>query len=767
MCDRGRGPTIFGQLESPQAADPSPDSRKEAPALRPTRALALAALSALILGAAPAKADLILSELCDPKVGYQTDRFIEIYNTGPGSMDLTGWSVVAIANGVDACTWPLSGTLPAGQARVCGHTSTSVPFVVNFQNPIWNTYTSQVGAYNWNGGSNDGAKLISPGSVVVDLIGNPGAVFTDGHLVRNASVTTGSPSYVASEWTYSAVNLATDATPGTHNGSTPPPGGPVISNVVIFPASPAANDPVSVNASVVDTSGAIASVTLDWGPSAGSLTNHIAMSLVADSTYAGDSPIPGQAAGATVHYRVTAVGASATSQSPTASYAIPGAGGSPPAVLSVGEMSDSTLLVIFSEPVEETSAEAPANYVVDGLVAVNAARDGANTSWVTITVRNLPAGSRTLTVSGVADLGGSTAFGATCAFNYVDVRIPAGYYDGIVGLKGSALRWALHERIKNHTVRSYSYVLTAFATTDVKWNGKIWDVYSDIPGGTPPYEYAIGQTGQGATEGLGYNREHSFPQSWFGGASPMYSDIFHLYPTDAKVNGYRANYAYGAVAVPTTTSWNGSKLGPSASPGFTGTVFEPIDPFKGDLVRSQFYMATRYLGEDAGWPGSDSFDGAEMKPWAVAQYLDWAANDPVSWKERMRNGAVYVLQGNRNPFIDHPEFVAAIWDSNSVTGVEPPAGPLAVRLSPAYPNPARSGANLTFDLPATQEASLEVFDIQGHRVTTLASGRLAAGSHAVVWSGRDDAGRTVSNGIYFVRLSSGGLALTRRLTWLN
>ena len=664
-------------------------------------------------------------------------------------------------------TWTLSGSIPAGQARVCGYTSTVSGFTVHFPNPAWNRTVPGQGSYNWNGGTNDGAKLVAPGNVIVDQTGNPGPVFDNSSMVRNASVTAGSPGYVASEWTITLVQLATNGTPGTHNGSAPPPGGPVISNVVIFPAVPAASDPVSAQASVVDTSGAIASVTLDWGPSAGSLTNHINMSLVADSTYATDTPIPGQAAGATVHYRVSAVGASAPSNSSTYSYAIPGAGGTPPTILSVGEMSDSTLLVIFSEPVEEVTAETPANYTVGALVAVDAVRDPVRTSWVTITVRNIPAGSRTLSVSGVADLGGSTAFGATRAFNYVDVSIPAGYYDGIVGLNGSALRVALHNRIKNHTVRSYDYALTAFYTTDVKWNGKVWDVYSDIPGGTPPYEYALGQTGQGATEGLGYNREHSFPQSWFNGASPMYSDLHQLYPTDAKVNGYRANYAYGDVGVPTTTSWNGSLVGPSISPGYSGTVFEPIDPFKGDLVRGQFYMATRYFGQDASWPGSDSFDGAELLPWARDQYLDWAAGDPVSWKERMRNGAVYLIQGNRNPFVDHPEFLVAIWDSSSVTGVEPAPATLSVRLAPAHPNPARVSARLAFDLPAAQNVSMRVYNVQGQRVTTLASGRYEAGSHQVLWAGLNADGERVPNGIYFVRLEAGGVAQTRRLTWMR
>ena len=724
-------------------------------------------LSALVLGAAPARAALILSELCDPRVFYETDRFIEIYNTGPGDADLTGWSVVAIANDVDVVTWPLSGTLPAGQARVCGNTTTHDGFTVHFQNAAWNTFTPNVGSYNWNGKINDGAKLVAPGNVITDQVVASGDLFTDADMVRAASVTAPSTFYLPAEWTIAPVDSTDFASPGTHNGSAPPPGGPVISNVVIFPATPAASDPVSAQASVVDTSGAIASVTLDWGASAGSLTNHINMSLVADSTYGTDTPIPGQAAGATVYYRVFAVGANAPSNSATFSYAIPGAGGAPPTVLSVGEMSDSTLLVIFSEPVEEVTAETPANYTVGALVALDAVRDPVQTSWVTITVRGIPAGSRTLSVSGVADLGGSTAFGATRAFNYVDVSIPPGYYDGITGLTGSALRVALHNRIKNHTVRSYDYALTAFYTTDVKWNGKVWDVYSDIPGGTPPYEYALGQTGQGATEGLGYNREHSFPQSWFNGASPMYSDLHQLYPTDAKVNGYRSNYAYGEVGVASVTSWNGSRLGSSASPGFSGTVFEPIDAFKGDLVRGQFYMATRYFGQDGSWPGSDSFDGAELLPWAADQYLDWSAGDPVSWKERMRNGAVYVTQGNRNPFVDHPEFVAAIWDSSSVTGVEPAPVALSVRLAPAYPNPARVGTRLAFDLPAAQDVSLRVYNVQGQRVATLAAGRYEAGSHPVLWAGVNDSGQRVPNGIYFVRLEAGGVAQTRRLTWMR
>jgi hypothetical protein len=133
----------------------------------------------------------------------------------------------------------------------------------------------------------------------------------------------------------------------------------------------------------------------------------------------------------------------------------------------------------------------------------------------------------------------------------------------------------------------------------------------------------------------------------------------------------------------------------------------------------------------------------------------------------MRNAAVYAIQGNRNPFIDHPEFIAAIWDSNSVTGVETPVAARSPRLAPARPNPASSVTRLAFELPVAQTVSLSVYDVQGHRVCTVASGRWEAGSHAVAWEGLDDAGHRVSNGLYFVRFEAGGVASTQRLSWIR
>ena len=729
------------------------------PILRTPAALALALLLAGSLAAPVARAGVFLSELCDPRDNYPTDRFIEIYNSGPNPVDLTNWSVVAVANNVDVTTWTLSGVIAPNQAKVCGGPTTVTGFNVDFQSAVWAT---TAGYMNWNGRAGDGAKLKNAGGTILDIVVATGILFENADLVRNANIADPNPVYTPSEWTATPVILATDASPGTHNGSLPPPAGPVIANLVTIPSSPAAGDGVHVQATVVDTAGPVTAVSLAWGTASNSLTSTIAMSAVLDSLYQTDTPIPGQIAGTTVYYQVTAIGALATRLSPVANYVIPGTAG-PPTILAVGEMSDSTLLVFFSEPVEPVSAEVPAYYTVGALTAVAAVRDPSHTSQVLITVRGLAAGTRTLTVTGVQDLDGNPTSNATRNFNYVDVTIPAGYYNGTAGLHGSALLVALHNLIKDHAAQSYAYAYTAFMTTDVKPNGKVWDPYSDVPGGTPPYEYSFGQTTDSGPEGAGYNREHTWPQSWFNGNAPMHDDLWILYPTDTHVNNLRANYPYGKVGIPTTTSLNGSKLGPSVTPGYGGTVFEPIDPFKGDLARSAFYVSARYFNEDAGWTGSVSTSGASLLPWAAGQYVQWSQNDSVSWKERMRNGAIYVIQHNRNPFVDHPEFVALIWDSTSVTGVGDGAPRAALTLGPGTPNPFHARTAIAYTLPERARVSLAIYDLAGRRVRTLASGIAAPGGHQAEWDGRDEAGAAAGAGLYFCRLTAGAASVTRRL----
>jgi len=300
----------------------------------------------------------------------------------------------------------------------------------------------------------------------------------------------------------------------------------------------------------------------------------------------------------------------------------------------------------------------------------------------------------------------------------VFAQIPPGYYDPANGMTGVPLQAALHNIIKGHTVISYSGLWTAYYTTDDKPNGKVWDMYSDIPDGTPngnpPYSYTFGtnQCGNYSAEGDCYNREHSWPKSWFNDTPPMNSDIFHIYPTDGKVNGTRDNYPYGTVDAPSWTSQNGSKLGACTWPGYTGTVFEPIDEYKGDFARTYFYMSTRYYTEDAGWAGSPATTGSQLKPWALQLMLHWSLIDTVSQKEIDRNNTVYGMQHNRNPFIDHPEYAYEIWGNPvGIAGTNSTDNRLTV-----HPNPVTDRCTVT--LPAgvaTKNLKISVISVTGIR----------------------------------------------------
>ena len=221
----------------------------------------------------------------------------------------------------------------------------------------------------------------------------------------------------------------------------------------------------------------------------------------------------------------------------------------------------------------------------------------------------------------------------------------------------------------------------AYAYTDVRpapLDSFVWDMYSDKPGGTPNYYFKIytNQCGTAAAEGDCYSREHCMPNSWWGGldnaANPQYSDLHQLFPADQYVNNKKSNYPLGQSNSPTWVSSNGCKVGPCSVSGYTGTVFEPINEYKGDFARAYLYMATRYMNEIGNWvknyPSTESkylIDTLtyDFKPWILNMLLTWHKNDPVSTKEINRNNAIYYLtpQHNRNPFVDHPEYVCMIW----------------------------------------------------------------------------------------------------------
>jgi endonuclease I len=254
-------------------------------------------------------------------------------------------------------------------------------------------------------------------------------------------------------------------------------------------------------------------------------------------------------------------------------------------------------------------------------------------------------------------------------------QVPTGYYSTATGTSYT-LKTQLYNIIKGHTDPGYAGLYTTYQTSDVdnfyENDGTVLDMYSEKPTGTDPYNYSTTSTqrcGTYAKEGDCYNREHIIPQSTFGSAAPMVSDAHFITPTDGKVNGQRSNYPHGTVASATWTSLNGSKLGSSSVSGYTGTVFEPIDEFKGDVARMYFYFATRYETTVSGY-AYPMFNGTTTQVFTTSflnMLLAWNALDPVSPREIARNNAIYTTQNNRNPYIDRPEYVQRVWNPTADT----------------------------------------------------------------------------------------------------
>jgi len=246
--------------------------------------------------------------------------------------------------------------------------------------------------------------------------------------------------------------------------------------------------------------------------------------------------------------------------------------------------------------------------------------------------------------------------------------IPSGYYNNAIGKSDEALMSALEGIIYSHTQLTYAYLWTAFNYTDVGDDGYYIDMYSNCK-----YNSSADHTSGASYVGQGINREHSFPKSWWNSNQTTslleYTDLTHLIPTDAYVNQRRSNYAYGVCSSGETYT-NGDytmlgKIGTSTYSGYTGTVYEPDDEYKGDLARIYFYMVTCYKSDVSTW-SCDMIDYSTngykaFSSWVITMLMEWHRADPVSTKEINRNEGVYGQQGNRNPFVDHPELAEYIW----------------------------------------------------------------------------------------------------------
>ena len=266
------------------------------------------------------------------------------------------------------------------------------------------------------------------------------------------------------------------------------------------------------------------------------------------------------------------------------------------------------------------------------------------------------------------------------------------YYAAVNG-KSSASLFSALTTITNKGFSSLGYdgLWAAYPYTDVYpadsvgKAGKLWDMY-----GGCSFSTTGNRCGNYNGECDCVNREHSIPKSWWGSAkNNMYSDIFHLVPTDGYVNNRRSNYAFGVVSG-ATYRYNGCKLGSPAAISTdkrtiassageditvnTSPVFEPPAQYKGDFARGYLGMIMKYndtytiTSGDGGKIFASSYSASSnfgLTKYGVILLMKWHREDPVSRKEIDRNNGIQKTQGNRNPFIDYPYLAEYIWGEHA------------------------------------------------------------------------------------------------------
>jgi endonuclease I len=175
-----------------------------------------------------------------------------------------------------------------------------------------------------------------------------------------------------------------------------------------------------------------------------------------------------------------------------------------------------------------------------------------------------------------------------------------------------------------------------------------------------------GLTATKASFGLttGWNREHVWANSYgLDDVEPSFSDLHNLHAIDANVNSSRGNKFYDESQAPITSPAHVEAPGTSTDPD----SWQPRDQDLGDVARTVLYMATRYWGDRTNEPRlvvtdeAGSITSSTNRMGIFSTLLYWNALDPVDDWERLRNDRVEIWQGNRNPFVDHPEFVTAVW----------------------------------------------------------------------------------------------------------
>lgn len=451
------------------------------------------------------------------------------------------------------------------------------------------------------------------------------------------------------------------------------------------------------------------SVKASNGPAAGRTSVTLPVSETNDTVAGTSLQLGGTGTGsASFTWRASAThtfGACNRSQSFSAPNPPPTVTGTTPANGATGFPAAGDLGVNFSEPVTLASGAFTLQCSLSGAVGLSYPASGSGFVISTNTaLRGAESCTLTVVASQVTDAGGARPAANTTVGFTVAEPAQTGYYSRVNTSSASQLRCSLHTIIRGHTAYPYSgtgtntWSILEIADEDPNNAGRILDAYRNR-------SYAKGGDRAGTGTGITYNREHTWPNSLgFGSATgnlglpnAPYTDTHMLYLTDTGYNADRGNMPYANCALSAqcgervTEANNGAGGGSGVYPGnsnwFKGPngntgSFEVWNRRKGDMARAVLYMAIRYEGGVDPTSGQNEPDleltdnrslivitsASPAYMGLLSTLLAWHQADPPDAAERARNEVIYSFQGNRNPFIDHPE-----WATNALfTSAKPP-----------------------------------------------------------------------------------------------
>ena len=351
-------------------------------------------------------------------------------------------------------------------------------------------------------------------------------------------------------------------------------------------------------------------------------------------------------------------------------------------------------------------------------------------------------------------------------FSNIFAQIPSEYYASAAGKSGSELRKSLNEIIDSHVTFPYTssnkdtWDILKEADADPEDNKNVILVYA---------RYKINGD-QEYNDGTGWSREHVWAKSRgdFGNAIGTGTDVHNLKPSDISINSSRGNKDFddgGSLVIDNSPAqgYNGSTACKT-----DGSTWEPPDEVKGDIARIMFYMAVRYEGNN-GEPDlelvEDVFNVTSKLPkhGVLSSLIKWHKNDPVDDFEKRRNEVIYSYQKNRNPFIDHPEFVDSIWRSDlDIIDPDDKLYPKSFILESLYPNPFNPNLNIAIDLLESSSIEIIVYNISGLISEKITLGILQKGKFNYKWSPKN-----LSSGIYFIAISNSQSLTTKKITYLK